>query len=288
MLTTEEVLQGERRRRSPPSLKQQYQEYVLERIEAYKNSMPRSELLRLGDEAYSELQATSEGQFVLTEVLMLDSVDRLIMKRLALKPYRRWRTHFKKLRDAQRQPTRWGLDAASPLAALLPRLEPEDETLVIGAGAEPAVYLLAAYDVVVTFLAADLGAVERVETRIASEALGGMFEAYVVQLGGWVPDGPTADLVVLDAAALADVPAALQSEFLRQVQARTRVGGVHVLLPGSGALAPEALLSYYDESAWEPDQLGKSRRGARRGAGVALTRTREERVDGEEVDERGG
>ena len=272
MLTTQEVLQGERRRRPPPSLKQQYQEYVLERIEAYKNSMPRSELLRLGDEAFSELQATAEGQFVLTEVLMLDSVDRLIMKRLALKPYRRWRTHFKKVRDAQRQPTRWGLDAASPLAALLPRLEPEDVTLVVGAGAEPAVYLLAAHDVLVTFLAADLGAVERCESRIAAEALGGLFEAYVVQLGGWLPAGPMVDVMVLDAGAFAEVPGALQAEFLRDAQSRTRVGGVHVILPGGDGFAPEALLSHYDDDGWEPDRVGKSRRSDRRAAGIALTR----------------
>lgn len=272
MLSAEEVLQGERRRRPPPSLKQQYQEYVLERIEAYKNSMPRSELLRLGDEAFSELQATSEGQFVLTEVLMLDSVDRLIMKRLALKPYRRWRTHFKKLRDAQRQPTRWGLDSASPLAALLPRLEPNDVTLVVGAGAEPAVYLLAAHDAAVTFLAPDLGAVERVETRIAAEALGGLFDAYVVQLGGWLPPGPAVDLLVVDAGSFAEIPAALQAEFVRDAQARTRPGGVHVILPGGGRFAPEALLSYYEEECWEADQVGKSRRSERRGGGIALTR----------------
>lgn len=272
MLTAQEALHGARRRRPPPSLKQQYQEYVLERIEAYKNSMPRSELLRLGDEAFSELQATAEGQFVLTEVLMLDSVDRLIMKRLSLKPYRRWRTHFKKVRDAQRQPTRWGLDAASPLAALLPRLEPEDVTLVVGAGAEPAAYLLAAHDVFVTFLAADLGAVERCETRIAAEALGGLFEAYVVQLGGWLPEGPLVDLIVLDAGAFADVPGALQAEFLRDAQARTREGGVHVILPGGDGFAPEALLSYYADDAWEPDRVGKSRRSDRRAAGIALTR----------------
>ena len=283
MLSAQEVLQGERRRRPPPSLTQQYQEYVLERIEAYKNSMPRSELLRLGDEAFSELQATSEGQFVLTEVLMLDSVDRLIMKRLALKPYRRWRTHFKKLRDAQRQPTRWGLDAASPLAALLPRLEPEDVTLVVGAGAEPAVYLLAAHDVVVTFLAADLGAVERVETRVASEALGGLFEAFVVQLGGWLPAGPQVDLVVLDAGAFADVPGALQGEFLRDAQARTGVGGVHVILPGGDGFAPEALLSHYDDQGWEPDRIGKSRRTDRRAAGIALTKRRGETTAEEAV-----
>ena len=82
------------RRRTPYSDKQHYQEYILQRIEGFKNSIGRDELLRLGDEAASELQSASEGQFLLTEVLMLESVDRLIMKRLALRPYSRWRRQF--------------------------------------------------------------------------------------------------------------------------------------------------------------------------------------------------
>ena len=62
----------ERRRRPRPSTKQQYHEYILQKIEAYKNSLRRDQLLRLGDEANQELQASAEGQFVLTEIVMLD------------------------------------------------------------------------------------------------------------------------------------------------------------------------------------------------------------------------
>src|SRR6188768_4552004 len=116
MLSAIQVRQASRRRRSPYSDKQHYQEYILQRIEGYKNSIGRDELLRLGDEAATELQATSEGQFVLTEVLMLESVDRLIMKRLALRPYGRWRVQFRKLREAQRTPNHWGLDGGCALA----------------------------------------------------------------------------------------------------------------------------------------------------------------------------
>ena len=125
-----------------------------------------------GDEAAAELQTAAEGQFLLTEVLMLESVDRLIMKRLSLRPYSRWRRQFLKLREAQRTPTHWGLEPACPLARLLPRLEPRTSTLVIGSAAEPAAYLLAAHDAAVTFIAGDMGAVERVESRMATEALG--------------------------------------------------------------------------------------------------------------------
>ena len=187
MLSAAELRGTQRRRRSPYSDKQHYQEYILQRIEGYKNSIGRDELMRLGDEAASELQTTSEDQFVLTEVLMLETVDRLIMKRLALRPYNRWRRQFIKLREAQRTPTHWGLEPACALSRLLPRLEPQDAALVIGSGAELASYLLAAHDAVVTFIACDLGCVERVESRMAAEALASLFEGYVAQLGATLP-----------------------------------------------------------------------------------------------------
>ena len=189
MLSAAQLRGTPQRRRSPYSDKQYYQEYILQRIEGYKNSIGRDELLRLGDEAAAELQTAAEGQFLLTEVLMLESVDRLIMKRLSLRPYNRWRRQFLKLREAQRTPDPLGPRARpAALARLLPRIEPRDVTLVIGSAAEPAAYLLAAHDAVVTFLAGDLGCVERVESRMATEALGSMFEGYVAQAGPCLPE----------------------------------------------------------------------------------------------------
>ena len=207
MLSATEIRGAQGRRRSPYSDKQHYQEYILQRIEGFKNSIGREELMRLGDEAASELQATSEGQFVLTEVLMLETVDRLIMKRLALRPYRRWREQFRKLREAQRTPVHWGLDGGCALARLLPRIEAHDTALVIGVGAEPATYLLAAHDAAVTFVTCDVGCVERVESRMAAEALASLFEGFVAPLGPVLPgfletlDG--VDIVVLDPNTLA-------------------------------------------------------------------------------------
>ena len=119
---------------------------------------------------------------------MLESVDRLIMKRLALRPYNKWRRQFLKLREAQRTPTHWGLDADLPAGPPAARASsPATSTLVIGGAAEPCAYLLAAHDAAVTFIAGDLGAVERVESRMATEALGSMFEGYVAQLGPACP-----------------------------------------------------------------------------------------------------
>ena len=263
-----------RRRRSPYSDKQYYQEYILQRIEGYKNSIGRDELLRLGDEAAAELQSAAEGQFLLTEVLMLESVDRLIMKRLSLRPYSRWRRHFVKLREAQRTPTHWGLEPASALARVLPRLEPEDVTLVIGTGAEPAAYLLAAYDTAVIFLAGDLGCVERVESRMAEESLGSMFEGYVAQTGPCLPDfvdlPHELDLVVLDPGALLELGATCRMEFIADLQRHSRPGAVHVILPCCSSIAPESLLAFYD--GWGVEEGGRRRRrgGTRRPDGLML------------------
>jgi hypothetical protein len=277
MLTAADIRGIQRRRRSPYSDKQHYQEYVMQRIEGYKNSIDRDELLRLGDEAASELSATSEGQFVLTEVLMLETVDRLIMKRLALRPYRRWRQQFIRLREAQRTPTHWGLDPNCPVAALLPRIEPQDTALVVGGAAEPTTYLLAAHDAAVTFLASDLGCVERVESRMAAESLASLFEAYVTQLCPCLPAFlygiEDLDIVVLDPGVLVKVGAADRAEFMSDLQRRSRPGGVHVLLPSCRALAPASLRAFYD--GWSTEELGKPRRRSgshRRPEGLLLTK----------------
>jgi hypothetical protein len=262
MLSLTEVRPAHRRRRSPYSDKQHYQEYILQRIEGYKNSIGRDELLRLGDEAASELQANSEGQFVLTEVLMLESVDRLIMKRLSLRPYNRWRQQFIRLRAAQRTPTHWGLEPHCPLAPLLPRIEPEDTALVVGTQAAPTTYLLAAYDAAVTFIAADLGCVERVESRMAAEALASLFESYVTQLDQALPEFLSflteVDVVVLDPCVLVDLGAAARGKLLRDLQRRSRPGGIHVLLPTSKAIGPDALRSLYP--GWTQEEDPKRRR----------------------------
>jgi hypothetical protein len=276
MLSAAQLRGTQQRRRSPYSDKQYYQEYILQRIEGYKNSIGRDELLRLGDEAAAELYTAAEGQFLLTEVLMLESVDRLIMKRLSLRPYNRWRRQFLKLREAQRTPTHWGLEPTCPLARLLPRIEPRDVTLVIGSAAEASAYLLAAHDAVVTFLACDLGCVERVESRVAAEALGSMFEGYVAQAGPCVPefvDIPGAlDLVVLDPGALVDLSAPCRMEFVADLQRRSREKAVHIILPTCPALAPESLLGFYDGWTIEEDSRRRRRAaGNRRADGLVLS-----------------
>jgi hypothetical protein len=264
VLTATQVRQAGHRRRSPYSDKQHYQEYIMQRVEGYKNSIGRDELLRLGDEAASELQAASEGQFVLTEVLMLESVDRLIMKRLSLRPYRRWRQQFIRLRSAQRTPTHWGLEPHCPLSPLLPRIEPEDTALVVGSAAAPTTFLLAAHDAAVTFLADDLGAVDRVESRMAAEALSSLFESYVTGFDP-LPDFLSVlqhfDVVVLDPRVLLELRAAARSDLVHDLQHRSRPGGVHVILPTCRAIAPGSLRPLY--GGWtREEEMKRKRRGA--------------------------
>lgn len=272
MLSLLQLSQARRPRRSPPSLKQQYQEYLLQRIEGFKNSLARDELLALGDEAAHELQSGAAGQFVLTEILMLETVDRLIQKRLRLPSYAKWRKQYLALREAQRQPIHWGVDSASAVAGLLARVEVQDNVIVIGAGAQGEACLLAAHDAEVTFLDEDLSVVEQLEARIAGESLAGQFMAYVASLGEWLPPlERELDLAVVDAGTLAGLGHANRSALLLALRNLTRPGGVHVVVPGDGTAAPEAYLSHYPD--WDREPWPHTRRGrAARPTGVVLAR----------------
>jgi hypothetical protein len=231
------------------SLKQEYEEFILQRIEEFKDQLSRGELLAIADEAVQELELGTEDQLVLTEVLVLEHVDRLIMRRLHLPSYRRWRERHVRLRRAQREPTHWGLDAGTPLEHLAAQLEEGDLALIIGSGVAPAGLFLAALDVEVLLIDPTLGAVEAAEHRAAAEALATRFQALVVSLETWFPD-VTPTLAVLDPLVLGALDPAVRHEILETVKAKTVRGGTHLVLPGEAPagitpLAPEALQTYY-------------------------------------------
>jgi len=251
-------------RRPPRSLKQEYQEFILQRIEEYKNAIPRAELLEIGDEAVRELQASAQDQYLLTEVLLLEHVDRIISRRLRLPSFPRWRQKHRALREAQREPTHWGLDHAHPIVPWAPRLEPGDLVVVVGAAALAEALFLAAHDIEVFLVDQDLGAVEAAEGRAVTEQLAGVLQALVINFGSWFPD-LSPSLVVLEPRSLADLRAKDRAALIADLQARTRSGGVHVVLSAGAArevisLVPEALQTLY--GGW---QLQRSRRSKRSG-----------------------
>src|SRR3989440_4018893 len=267
-------LSGEQRsrttRRPPRSLKQEYQEFLLQRIEEYKNALTRADLLEIGDEAVRELEESAAGQYLLTEVLLLEHVDRIIARRLRLPSFPRWRQKHRALRAAQRAPTHWGLEPDGLLVNAVRRLEPGDLAVVVGAAALPAALFIAARDAEVFLVDHDLAAVEGAESRAVTEQLAGRFQALVVTFGSWFPD-VAPSLVIIDPAALAPARARDRHALLAELQLRTRPGGVHVILPSPAVrevipLAPEALQSQY--GGWE----GVRRRRGKASAGFTATK----------------
>ncbi len=250
--------------RAARSLKQEYQEFILHRLEEYKNTVPRAELLQIGDEAVRELHTSVHDQYLLTEVLLLEHVDRIIARRLRLPSFPRWRQKHRALREAQREPTHWGFDRAHPLVAWAARVEPGDVVVVLGAAALGEALFLAAHDADVFLLDQDLGAVEAAEGRAVTEQLGGgAFQALVINFGSWFPDlAPS--LVVVAPACLAQLRAKQRASLIADIQVRTPSGGVHVVLPpaaetrGVIPLAPEALQTLY--RGWQIQRGRRSRR----------------------------
>jgi len=279
MLTAQDLLSTAPRRQSLRSLRQQYDLYVMDRIEHYKNSLSREELLRIGDDALAGLGAESQ-QYLLTDVLMQGAVDDLIRKRLGIRSYDTWRKQFPKLRATQRDPVHWGIDPAHLSAGLAPRVEPDDKVLLVGSGAMASAYLFAAYDADVTFLAQDFGVIERAEQTVASEALSSTFDAIFVQLGVWLPplDGDF-DLVLLDTGTIAALSPGDRRFLLAELQGITRPGGMHVLIPDGLGTGSEGFAGHY--AAWQREQLppaGRRPRGAA-SRGAIFARPIRERVE---------
>ncbi len=228
--TVQTLPQSERPQRRTQSLRREYEEFILQRIEEYKEQLSRPELLGIGDDAVRELDAGPQGQLVLTEVLMLDHVDRIIKQRLRLPSFRRWRGRHLKLRRAQQAPTHWGLPTDTPLSELARALEHEELTLIVGSRLAPAGFLIAAHNAKVLLIDQDMAGVEANESRAATEALGHNFQALVISLGGWFPD-VNPNLVVIDPLLIASLGNATASTLVNLLKSQTAPGGVHLVLP---------------------------------------------------------
>jgi hypothetical protein len=105
------------------SLKHEYELYVEHELETYKDSVPRSALLALGDEAVAALGA--QAQTTLTEMVLWEEVDRLIASESSCLRTRRGAgggcagspTSAGRSDGASRQTARWRGRSARPWAS---------------------------------------------------------------------------------------------------------------------------------------------------------------------------
>ncbi len=145
---------------APRSLKHEYDLYVENEIELYKESITRTALLKIGDEAVASLQ--SSPQFGMNELLLCDEVDRLIRKRLRIPSYATWRKReLKRLKeqDEFRRPEHWGVRPDSALAREV-HLPADSHVLVAGPQAANAALYLAAHGCSVTAIDSENTAAE--------------------------------------------------------------------------------------------------------------------------------
>lgn len=70
--------------------RQRYQAWIEEQLEEHKAALTRDELLDLAEVAVQQLFDAPDGQYPLTEILLCDAVDRLLLARLNLPDFRQW------------------------------------------------------------------------------------------------------------------------------------------------------------------------------------------------------
>jgi hypothetical protein len=209
----------------PRSLKSEYELYIEHELEAYKESVPRSVLLCIGDEAVAALAAGQ--QLALTELLLWEEVDRIIRERLRLPSFRTWCRKRLKALEEFRRPERWGLSPTGVLARSAPVVA-DGHVLVAGARAEGPAIFLAANGCAVTALDPVEHVVERVMHAAVEVGLAGRVRALVSDLGSWSPDLPLS-AVVCAPPAFEGLTADERAHAITMLQEATTAGGLHIV-----------------------------------------------------------
>jgi hypothetical protein len=215
------------------SLRHEYELYVEEEIEKYKESLPRSALLGIGDEAAKALAA--DPQIGLTELLLCEEVERIIRKRLRLASYRSWRRQRLKVLAELRRPEHWGLRADDAVVTAVPAAL-DNRVLVAGAEDERSALYLAALGCEVTTIDTQQDVLERVLDAAYQAGLGGRVHAQIADLSSWSPAAPLS-AVVCAPTALVDLTAEQRAQAIDVLQRATASGGVHLLHTSTPARA---------------------------------------------------
>lgn len=207
------------------SLKHEYALYLEREIENYKESVPRSVLLTIGDEAVRALAA--QQQFALTELLLCDEVDKIIFNRLRLPSYNTWRRRRLKLLAELRRPEHWGLSPDDVMVRAAQSAPAEAHVLLAGAEMETPALYFAAHGYDVTALS-EPDAVQRVMDAAEEAGLGSRVHASAGGLGTWMPDAPLT-AVIYTPAAFDGLSAAERARVIQVLQSATTDGGMHLV-----------------------------------------------------------
>jgi len=221
------------------SLKHEYELFVEREIEDYKESVPRSVLLSIGDDAVQTL--AGEQQFALTELLLCDEVDKIIFKRLRLPGYATWRKRRVKLMEELRRPEHWGLRPDDAVVRAVQPVAAASRVLFAGTPNENrALLYLAAHGCDVTALA-EPADVERVLDAAERAGLGERVHASAAGLDSWTPDAPLT-AVIYSPTAFAGLGASERARVIQVLQSATADGGLHLVQTiAAGKRAPVSL-----------------------------------------------
>jgi hypothetical protein len=234
------------------SLQHEYERYLEQEIENYKESVPRSVLLGIGDEAVAAL--AKEPQFTLTELIVWEEVDKIIARRLRLPSPTTWRRRRLKLIEELRRPERWGMSADHALVRGVTEAPRGDVLVAGGVDDSPALYL-AANGCRVTALDEEEEAVDRVLHAALRAGLTDRLDARVGDLSSWSPDSPLF-AVIVGPAALANLTSIEQQRVMEVLRRATIDGGVHLVqaLIGREPESLAALRSSYEGWTVEIDR----------------------------------
>jgi hypothetical protein len=226
------------------SLRHEYEQYVEQEIENYKFSLPRSAILRIGDEAVAALRSQVQPEF--NELVIWAEVDRIIRLRLRIPAYATWRRRRLRIIAKYRQPAHWGLASDAPLVReIVP--DAEARVLVAGAREEGPVLYLAANGCRVTALEEDEEAIERVVTAAGQVGLMSRVNGFAMGLGAWEPDAPL-NAVVFTPAAFDRLTPEQLGNVIDLLKGATLDGGVHLvetLVAGHSMMSDEDLRARY-------------------------------------------
>lgn len=230
------------------SLRHEYALYIEREIESYKESVSRPVLLGIGDEAVSALAA--QQQLALTELLVWEEVDRIIMRRLRLPNLAAWSRRRLRRLEKYRRPEQWGFAADSALLRTLLDTEGAPHVLLSGARCEGSALHLAAHGMEVTAVEAEEGNVERMMAAAYDAGIAARVHGYVTDLARFSPDLPLT-AVVCSPAAFAHLTSEEREQAIEVLKSATRDGGVHLvetIVAGQAALDLEELRARY--SGW--------------------------------------